>query len=222
MDANYFGIDVGRDGFSIARAMPGAPREVWPVDDLRYRDPNWVRLLRNALTPPAVVAVEPTGWTYLAPILNAYRASETKPIFYLVSHNTSAQFRKALAGDVKNDRSDARVLAQVGFLAHRGNLAGVHKLDFFRDYSIQPLRYLVNEFARQRKGIRRVKQQQTLLLYEAYPMLAARPEFMRRLFSLGLFNLKDMAGLQSRSAPSVADSPRDRTFARPTARRHLN
>jgi|GEM_PF-4226343 len=66
---HIIGIDIGAKDIPISTPSEEPPN-LWWVYHFKLDDPHWWKMFTNILANGCLVAAEPTGWHYMAPIFN--------------------------------------------------------------------------------------------------------------------------------------------------------
>jgi transposase len=105
------GIDVGKSGIHVCGMQPRTHPSKWEVIYLDFKQfPQWWRWLIECCTDETVVALEPTGWAYSAPV-TAILQQYTQASIWLVQHHVAAAARAYHLSKHKTDLLDAQALA---------------------------------------------------------------------------------------------------------------
>lgn len=132
------GIDIGASAIHVATSSAASA----PVKVINLDDPDWHTQLISLIPIGAVVACEPTGWHYSAPIMRAVNQVDCQLV--TVQHATTGQIRALRIAGVKNDKTDAKALSYAAEQAAQGTpLRGTRPVDPTLTSEVDALRLLI-------------------------------------------------------------------------------
>ncbi|MCC6972960.1 MAG: transposase [Anaerolineae bacterium] len=132
------GIDIGATAIHVATSSAAHA----PVKVINLDDPDWHTQLISLIPLGAVVACEPTGWHYSAPIMRAVNQVDCQLV--TVQHATTGQIRALRIAGVKTDKTDARALAYAAEQAAAGTpLRGTRPVDPTMTSEVDALRLMI-------------------------------------------------------------------------------
>jgi len=161
------GVDIGKGTLTVS--PPGGPAESIPLVGA------WHTELARRLDPEGgtVVAFEPTGWHYAAPLITVCELHHANML--QVEHATSKKVRETRFGEQKNDVIDAQTLALIAEeVSHGVFYKGAHWLDPKRLRAAIQLRFVLRAYDRARSVKVRLDNRLQQLSYSIWPVLADR------------------------------------------------
>ncbi len=133
------GCDIGTTGVHIAVSSTNKPKFI-------AFDGDWTAALADLVPAGAYVALEPTGWHYSAPIIEAFRYLKAQIL--IVNNATTGNIRKEIQSVSKTDDLDARTLSGIAQMFADGvPLKHVHPADISRISAARTLRMLIHAHA---------------------------------------------------------------------------
>lgn len=157
------GIDIGARYMHVAFA-DGVSPAVIPLTK-----PNWIDRLQALIPPGAIVALEPTGWYYSAPILRVLDHIGATAL--IVEHSQTGHVRNLHVKKVKTDRTDAHALRHIAATHAVVNYLGVTRAVLRSDKSSLRLRRLIYAYYRADKEKTRATNRLRQLAYAVHPPL---------------------------------------------------
>jgi hypothetical protein len=165
------GIDIGAKSLMLAFADPLTPPRGWLTLKIEYNDPDWWRVLLSQIAPNAVVALEPTGWHYSAPIIALLKERRV----VIANHQLTKWIRSAEVSAAKNDKLDAVALALIALRTYQGSPPrGLQQPNPDMDEHLTRLRLLVNTYARHTRQSTRATNLLHQLAHAIFPTLNQR------------------------------------------------
>ena len=115
------GVDIGKTELYVSWPDPpdGSPK-LWPTRSIALTEPDWWRKLIALVAPGALVAAEPTGWHYLAPVADILTKERAAQI-WLVNNVATGRVRGQFSA-TKSDKMDARALAFIAYQVDTGEI----------------------------------------------------------------------------------------------------
>lgn len=184
------GIDVGKKQLHIcvANTNDNNPKAIarWTVHVVDYEDPLWYQRLLALVPVGGVVALEPTGYHLIAPIITVLKTWQPTATIYQVSGATTGQIRKLFISSSKTDHMDARALAYIAgkIIAQTPPRTAV-LLEPELEQHLQHLRLYVNAHVRLTKQTTRIKNQLSALGHGIFPQLNIKRTTWLRCVALG-------------------------------------
>lgn len=164
MTEQYIGIDVG----SKELVLYELPSQVHHTINLQ--DEEWWNNLGLIVRPGALVAVEPTGRHYSAPIIATLQ--HFGAYIYSVDHATTRHYRQMFISVHKDDYLDAQALAEAIVHHEHKRLRGVQFIDGSAFVLTTALRSTIQAYRRAAKGVSRHKNRLHQLAHHVWPQLA--------------------------------------------------
>src|SRR5260221_12316665 len=107
MSPPAFGVDISAEKLHIVSWPPA--RNGYHVIDLT--DPTWHLTVAQVIQPSSIVAYEPTGWHYSAPLVALLHHLGCTVV--TVEHRITGQIRTLRNSGMKKDMTDAQALAYI-------------------------------------------------------------------------------------------------------------
>lgn len=178
--ARAYGIDVGADRLHVADSHDKKSK----VYILELEDPNWWRRLAEMIAPGDIVALEPTGWHYAAPVMAVLQQIGARIL--LVEHRVTGKMRDMKQAGGKNDRTDARALQFLASTHDREAWHGVNDAAFTERAPAMSLRMLMFSYRRADKEVTRTNNRLRQMAHSIFPALDQHLETYKRALSIGV------------------------------------
>jgi hypothetical protein len=193
MSQPSFGIDIGAETIHVATGYKTRDK----IHSISLADPAWWDKLGQIIPPNAIVAYEPTGWHYSAPVIAALSAIGATLI--QVEHRVTGQVRALRVSGVKRDATDAQTLA---FIAeqhadgktYRGTRLARPQID----QNVTGLRMLMWAHVRVTKEITRCTNRLHQLSHSVCPILSQKLDTYLRAVSEGVVTPAELRTLSTR------------------------
>jgi transposase len=159
------GIDVGADNLHIALSH----ERTAPVYRIDLVDPLWHIRLAEFISSGDVVALEPTGWHYAAPVIAAL--AHIGACILIVEHRVTGQIRDLKIAGVKNDKTDARALHYIAHHHQQEPFYGVNSVHPTLQASAMGLRMMIHAYMRSDKERTRTLNRIRQMTHSVAPIL---------------------------------------------------
>jgi transposase len=181
------GIDIGASELHVATSTDKAQ----PVISLDLTDLTWAEQLSAILAPGALVAVEPTGWHYSAPIIALLQHIGAQVL--IVEHRVTGKVRDLRVAGVKNDTTDARALFYAALQAAQEQpLHGTHPAQPDLESASAGLRLLILSHKRAVKECTRTTNRLHQVAHSIWPALGQHLSTYLRAINAGFITPADL------------------------------
>jgi transposase len=161
------GIDVGAKSLHLAFSYAKTD----PIHTIDLTDPLWLSRLLELFEPGDWAALEPTGWHYAAPIMQALDHAGVRVL--IVEHRMTQKIRDLKVSGIKNDRTDAKALAYLAHHHDQEQFLGVSEAKPKLQAAAMGLRMMIHAYMRADKERTRAKNRIRQLAHSQSPTLAA-------------------------------------------------
>lgn len=170
----HVGIDIGADAIHVATSYE--PRD--KVQVIALTDTDWFEQLSAIVHVGCIVALEPTGWHYSAPIVAALQ--QIGALVLRVEHRITGKVRELRISGAKRDLTDAQALCYIATHQARDQFRGVRPAEPETENRVTALRLLVWSYVRATKEKTRTQNRIRQLAHSIWPSLDNRLEIYLR------------------------------------------
>jgi len=190
------GLDLGKSAIDICPFLPGLSPRSLIVHHVEY-EPDWSNYVQKLVPPGAVVALEPTGWHYLTPLLACLTAIGAH--VWHIPTTVTGKIRAVHISSGKSDKMDARALAlAASWIATGDPPRGSYAYGDAIQQAAQQLRAEVNAHYRATKAITRLSNQLDQLAFSIWPILSQKSTLYFRAASAGAITPAQLRALSAR------------------------
>lgn len=171
------GIDIGTKGIHVATTPSRKPTFI-PFEG------DWTAALARLVPPGALCALEPTGWHYSAPVIQALLHIGAQAL--IVENRATGKFRQEITSISKTDDADARTLCAIATLKLQGwDIRSAHVADMQRINDLRALRLLIYAHMRATKELVRTTNRLHQIAFSIAPEVDQRFETWLRCVEAG-------------------------------------
>lgn len=172
----FVGIDIGAHAIQICTSAGHN-------ENLSLAD-RWNEYLMQLLGPRPIVALEPTGRHYSAPVIHVL--DDLGALILQVDHATTKRYRQAHVSNHKTDFIDALTLRLIAEQHFSGEpIRGVKLLNVAAEDLTTALRALIDDYLRADTSIRRIANRTKQLAHHIWPALSQRFDTYLRAVEVG-------------------------------------
>ncbi len=170
----HAGIDISAGSITIA--TPTTTKTI-------FLNGDWLTPLSLIVPPGAIVALEPTGRHYSAPIITALHRLGAEVL--QVDHATTKSYRETHISSHKTDSIDAATLLAIAIAHTVSPIRGVKRLNIQAEALTDALRITIEAHRRATKDAVRATNRLKQLAYNVWPSLADAPNTYLRAIKAG-------------------------------------
>lgn len=196
MNLPAVGVDLGKDAIDVCPFVPALTPRSLPVHHVDY-EPDWAAYVQKLIPPGSLVALEPTGWHYLAPLLATLTAIDAH--VWHVPTAVTGKIRAVHISSGKSDKMDARALALAAHWIATGDPPrGCYAYGEAIQEAAQQLRAEVNAHYRATKATTRLSNQLDQLAFSVWPILSQKKDQYFRAVAAGAVTPDQLRSLSAR------------------------
>jgi transposase len=193
---NAVGLDIGKGSIMVCCAAADRQPARWTTTRIVYKaNDGWPAQLRSAVPPGAVVALEPTGFHYMQPPVNALEGYAT---IWQIPTTATEHARIAQVSRTKTDRTDAQALALIATWITQGSvIPGAYPFRSELENAVTALRLLVNDHTRTTRSSVRLQNQVDALAFSLWPAITEKKDTWLRAAHAGYITPQEVRALSS-------------------------
>jgi hypothetical protein len=199
------GVDIGAETIWVADSPTAA------VIPIHLSSPDWWEQLIAQVSPGALVACEPTGWHYSAPVIAVLHHTGCKVL--QVEHRVTRHVRELRVSAIKNDRTDARALAYIA-QQHRDGLPilGVQLVSPHVISRVTELRMYIWSYIRADQERTRSTNRLRQLAHSVWPALDSSLETYQRAILAGFITPTELRDVAARLEKETGQPKSERVW----------